>query len=350
MLQIKYTPLFDLEFLHSFYTSGKCQDIELVPTVQCVYLMQRLGLKFLPTTSGAKLFAKVKTIANKDIIQNPLPNGARFSFVLKLKTRTFENFTELNLDKPKTSHYYFNNLINNISADNFPLLVNNTSSKIVTDADLLPFISNSFSYKHESTAAAANGELNYVDSGEKFLQLLENNNNVFNFSFNLNRAGGSRVKFSVDGVEKLAAYAIAQEDYKDVFGIVEIFYQPSLPAAYQFQQPDNSIDTKSYKIPFTNRLTKWRYIVRKEFNQNITAISISKTNGTPINFDVQGGAPAGQFILTSPNPLPLQEGKLTGLKLKDQANKVLVDNLPNPAFTLLKQEGADTFSDILITI
>ncbi|TKK69889.1 hypothetical protein FC093_07375 [Ilyomonas limi] len=350
MIQIKYKALFDLEFLHSFYTSGKCPDIEMVPTAECTYTMQRFGLKFLPTDFGGKLFAKVKTVNNKDLINNPLPNGATFSFILKLKTSVFENFTELNLTKPRTNHYYFNNLVNNVSADGFPLLVANTTSKIVSDADLLPFISNSFSYTHSSTVATVNSELDFIDSGEQFSQSLDNYNNVFNFTYDLKTAKEGRIKFFVEGVEKAAAYVIAPIDNADAFGVVEIFYNDALPAAYQFQQADNAIETKSYKITFTNRATKWRYIVTKQFNQAITGISIGKTNGTPINFTAQPGAPAGQFVMASNNALPLKEAPVAGIKLRDQANKLIIANLPNPSFNLVKREGADTFSDILITI
>jgi len=123
-----------------------------------------------------------------------------------------------------------------------------------------------------------------------------------------------------------------------------------LPTAYQFQQADNAITTKLYKIPFTNRSTKWRYVVTKQFNQAVTGINISKTNGTPINFSAQPGAPAGQFIMASNNALPLKEMPVAGIKLRDQSNKIIIPNLPNPSFNLVKREGADTFSDILITI
>jgi len=350
MIQIKYKALFDLEFLHPFYNSGKCPDIQMVPALQCTYMMQRLGLKFLPTESGGKLFARVKQVNNKDIITSPLPKGAKFSFILKLKNNVFENFTELNLNKPRTSHYYFNNLVNNISADGFPLLVSNTTSKIVSDADLMPFISNSFSYVHNSTVATVHGELDYIDRGDKFPQTLDNYNNVFNFTYDINKAEAGRVKFFIEGVEKAAAYAIDPIDDASAFGVVEIFYTDSLPVAYQFQQADNTIDTKQYKIAFANRSTKWRYIVTKQFNQTVTGINIGKTNGAPISFTAQPGAPAGQFIVVSNNALPSKEMPVPGIKLKDQADKSIIDNLPNPSFNLIKREGADTFSDILVTI
>src|SRR5699024_257010 len=143
--------------------------------------------------------------------------------------RAFENFTELNLNKPRESHYYFTNLVDNVSADGFPLLVANTTSKTASDADLLSFISNSFSYAHSSTVATVNSELDFIDSGEKFSQSLNNYNNIFNFTYDLNKSAGGRVKFFVEGVEKAAGYVIAPGDNADAFGVAEIFYTDALP-------------------------------------------------------------------------------------------------------------------------
>lgn len=352
MIQIKYKPVFDLEILHNFYSSGRCPDLEIIPTKNCQALLQQTSLRFLPGESGGKLFAKVVTRAGKDIIKNPIPENTKFSFLLKLKKNTFENFTDLNLNKPKTSHYYFNNLTTNISATGSPLLVVDTARKAVSDLDLLPFARNSFSYAQPGAADKQDSELQFIDTGESFQQSLENAGNVFNFSYDLRKTPGGRAKFFIEGAEKAFIYVTdPAEFYNNVFAVVEIFYKSSLPSSYQFQQSDNSIETKFYKISFLNRSTKWRYVVTKKFNQAITGLSVAKTNGTTIGFTPQvTSPPSNQFIFASNNPLPLKEEVVSGIKLSDQANKIVIANLPNPAFSLIETEGTDIFSDILITI
>lgn len=350
MIKIKYKALFTLEFAHTFYKSGKSPDIIMQPSARCSTLITSLGLHFLPTEFGGKLFAKVDVVAGNDIIKNPIPDGTKFTFLLKLRNNLFENITNINLIKPASSHYYFNNRGNNMSADNLPLLVVNTGSKIVSDADLLPFVSGSFSSVQNSTASTQSGQLNFIDSNEQLLQDLNNSNNLFNYSFDLNKASGGRASFLVDGVEKVTFYSLDPAEMADVFGVVEIFYKTDLNGNYQFQGADNSITTVNYKIPFVNRATKWRYIITRKFNPAITSVTVAKTNGSPINFSLLGGSPAGTFIVTSNNALPLSEEPLAGIKLSDNTNKVLIANLPNPPLNLIKTEGADTFSDILITI
>lgn len=202
MIQIKYKELFDLEFLHPYYLSGKCADFDIVPTMDCRLLLNSYGIRLIPTPNGAKLFAKVNTIGSNDFIKSPLPDGIKFSFKCILKKKIFENITQINLRKEKFQFYYFNNLINNISPASQPLLVADLANKVVTDQDLLTFVSNTFSYTHNDTNPSQNSELRFIDTGEIFSQGLSNHNNTFNYTYDLSRSPTGRAKFYVEGVEK----------------------------------------------------------------------------------------------------------------------------------------------------
>ncbi len=350
MIIIKYKELFDLEILHSFYISGKCPDVELIPSAACKILLQTFGLRFLPTTFGGKVFAKVTSVGENDFIKNPLPADTKLIFLLRLKNRLFENFSSLDLNKPANNHYYFNNLVNNISADGLPLLAADTATKIVSNADLLSFATNSFSFTHTNVAPVQNSSLQFIDNGEQFDQQLNNHNDTFNFTYDLQKTLGGRARFTIEGVDKILFYTLQTADAANIFGVVEIFHNTTLNNAYKFQLADNSIVSKFYKIPFGNRLTRWRYVITKKFNQNVTGVTVAKTNGSPIAFSSFPGPPAGQFIMTSDTVLPLKEEPVTGIKLSDQLNNSIITNLPNPALGLVTQDGANIFSDILITI
>ena len=350
MIRIKYKALFTVQFTHTFYTSGLCPDLEIVPTAACAGLIRALGLHYLSSSSGGQVYAKVRTVAGVDIMQNALPEGTRLSFLLRLKNTRFENFSNLNLLKPAGNHYYFNNLANNLAADATPLLVSDAATKAVGDNDQLAFVSGSFAFSDSSTAASQTGKLEFVDRTEVEEKEIKNSNNVFNHNFDLQKHETGRTRFLIDGVEKALFYSIRPEEQAGVFGLVEIFYRATLPATYQFQNADNSIATKTYRIAFTARQTKWRYIITRKFNPAISSVTVGKTNGSAINFSLLGGTPAGTFIATSDNMLPFTEAPITGIKLSDNTNKVIVANLPNPPLNLIKTEGAETYSDILITI
>lgn len=350
MIRIKYKPLFDLELRHSYYLNGKSTDLQLIPSEACKVLISAYGLRFLPTGSGGKLYAKVETVSGKDIIKSPIPEAVKFTFLLKVRNVNFENFTALSLTKPKNQHYYFNNLVDNLSGDSSPLLLTNTATKVVTDTDLMTFETNVFSFTDISAETTQNSEIKFIDSGETFRHELENHHKTFNFTYNLKKTSCGRAKFLIGDVERSTFYVTNANDYVGLFGVVEIFYKKTLPQTYQFQLADNSIETKFYKIAFANRATRWRYIINSKFNQAITGVKVAKTSGTPIGFGSFGGAPPGQFIMASGNPVPLREEPVTGIKLTDQADKILISNLPNPPLNLIRQEGTEVFSDVLITI
>lgn len=349
MIHIKYKELFDIELLHAFYTSGRTNDVRLTPTTSSALLFRQYGLRFLPTPSGGKLFARVTENAGTDFINLPLPPGTKFSFLLEQANPYFENFTELPLTRPATSYYYFNNLINNLSAVGSPLLVADTTGKIAGAADLLPFRFHTFSYEHTSGAPVQTGLLHFIDTGETFEQILQNQQDRFNFSFDLANMPTGRATFSVEGDVKTTAFLAGSNPGGKIFGIVEIFFRTSLPDAYQFQFPDDSIETKHFKIAFGNRQTRWRYFISRKYNSSVTGVQVEKTNGAPIAFTAQP-AGVGHFIMTSNSFIPLKELPVTGIRLTDQASKVIIANLPNPALGLVNQEGTDLYSDILITI
>ena len=346
MIKIKYKALFNIGFPHAFYKSGGCSDIVVLPSADCNTLLRSLGLRFLPTEFGASLYGKVN---ETDVMNKPLPEGTKFTFLLRLRNSLFKNFTDLNLLKPATSIYYFNNLKSNPSGSE-SVLAADVATKVVSDTDLLPIRTNSFSFANSSTAVSQTGKLEFLDSGEVLDQTLENSNDLYNFSLDLNKATRGRARFLIDGLEKTTFLSLAADEVSDTFGVVEIFFKAGLPSENQFQDADNAIVSKNYSIPFANRSTKWRYVVTKKFNQSITGISVGKINGTAINFTTVAGPTPGRFIVTSNNKLPLTEEPIFGIKLTDENDKVLVASLPNPPLGLVKIEGNETFSDILITI
>lgn len=354
MISILYRELFSIEFLNSFYSSGKCPDLHIVPSAECQRLLSALGLRFIPTVYGGKLFGKVDKAgpANNPefILKNPVPENTRFLFFVKIINKGFETFSQTNLERNGNRYYYFNNLVNNTSADNFPLLVANTSTKKVSDADLIQVKSGTFSFTHTNPVPTQTGTIELTDTGEKLEHLSENNNDRFDFSFDLAKISQGRVSFSIEGNPMAGFYNLHASEGKDFFAIVEIFHRQALPGSYRFIENNDAVTSKNYRISFGNRSTRWRYLVTKRFNQGITAVSVQKNGSNPISFNPHEVLPGGQFSVASSAPIPLKEETVTGISLKDQTNKTIIGNLPNPAFTHLKKEGADLFSDILITI
>jgi len=350
MIQIKYTSLFEIDFLHDYYTDKKCKDIRVIPSPACIDLLRQSGLRFLTSETGCKVFAKVNESGGKDFIKSPIPENTRFSFLLLLQNSSFETFSLLNLKKGEGQHYYFNNLVSNISAGNIPNLVTDAASKQVSDADLIRFERNTYSFNQNNNAAERTGEIRFTDTGERITRDFENYKNVFRFSFNLQETSGGRASFFIDDLNVDRFYVMDNGSRQDVFGVVEIFYRTALPAAYQFLNNDHSVSNKKYRISFANRQTTWRFKVKNKFNPLVTDIKIKKANGGAIDFTNQAAGTAGEFVLTSNAPVPLKQESVKAIRMTDQNDKEIIAHLPNPSLQLLKEEGNKLFSDIYITI
>ena len=350
MIHIKYTALFEIDFIHDYYTDKKCNDIIITPSPSCSILLRQMGLKFMQTATGCKVFAKVNESGNKNFVKTDIPENSRFSFLLLLQNPQFYTFSLLDLDLKEKQHFYFNNLISNTSVGNTPNLVKDLGTKKVTDADLLHFERNTYQFKHNNNSASQTGEIRFTDTGEKLSDTLNNNNNLFNFSFDLKKASGGRAGFFIENANVDNFYVIDEGSRPDVFGVIEIFHRAGLPDTYRFLNNDKSVATKKYKIAFANRQTTWRYIINKKFNAAVTDIKIKKANGNVIDFTKQAGTSADQFILSSNDAVPLKQQTVTGIRMSDQNDKEIIAHLPNPSLGFLKEEGNKIFSDIFITI
>jgi hypothetical protein len=349
MIHIKYAPLFDIGFLHDYYTDKQCRDIMVVPSPACAQLLTRLGLRSVATDTGCQVWAKVTRVGNKDFVVADIPENTRFTFLLLLQNPHFETFSSLNLGKNADQHYYFNNLVNNAAGD-IAHLVADTGTKKAGNNDLLKFVRNTYQFSHPNNAATRTGEIRYTDSGEKLENTLDNNNDLFNFSFDLRDTSGGRAGFFIENANTDNFYVHDASARQDVFGVIEVFHRAALPAAYRFIDNDKSVSEKKYRIQFANRQTTWRYVINKKFNQQVTDVKIKKTGTGSIDFTKKAGTPAGQFILSSDTAVPLKQEAVTGIRMTDQNDKEIIAHLPNASTQLLKQEGAQFFSEILITI
>jgi hypothetical protein len=349
MIHIKYAPLFDIGFLHDYYTDKQCRDIMVVPSPACAQLLTRLGLRSVAKDTGCQVWAKVTRVGNKDFVVADIPENARFTFLLLLQNPHFETFSSLNLVKTAEQRYYFNNLVNNADGD-IAHLVTDAGTKKVGNDDLLKFVRNTYQFSQSSNAATRNGEIRFIDSGEKLEKTLDNNNDLFNFSFDLRDTSGGRADFFVQNTKKESFYVHDAGARQDIFGIIEVFHRAALPAAYRFIGNDKSVSEKKYRVQFANRQTTWRYVVNKKFNQQVTDVKIKKTGTGSIDFTKKPGTPAEQFILSSNTAVPLKQEAVTGIRMTDQNDKEIIAHLPNASTQLLKQEGTQLFSEIFITI
>lgn len=125
-MKILYKKILDLEVWHDYFlgqpdppklpqTDYEISDLlGLLPTLECLQLLQNLHWVFRPQTHGANLFAQVNETPTGDfqtVIPVDLP--LRLTFWLVVRNRYFANFTNLPLTTSRNQIYYFSNLSGN---------------------------------------------------------------------------------------------------------------------------------------------------------------------------------------------------------------------------------------------
>ena len=127
-----YKKILALELWHDYYlgqpdppklpqtdydTSGL---LALIPTPNCLQVLQNLRWVFRPQPHGANLFAQVRetTPGNFQTVI-PVDRPYRLTFWLVVRDRYFANFTNLPLSSIRNQIYYFSNLSDNQGHDLF---------------------------------------------------------------------------------------------------------------------------------------------------------------------------------------------------------------------------------------
>ena len=336
MIQIKYVLIFEVEFLHDYYSNKSCDDIKVIPSATCRTILQQHGLRFIASHGRFKVFAKVTEKNGKNFINSPLPENCALSFLLALNNSTFQTFTRLDLKANQKDRFYFNNLLNNKQGDTLHLAADTTEKK-AGNKDLIQFVKGSFQFTANADVPEKSIKIEYTDTGAILQQVLNENENISRkqFSFDLSGMPTGRAALKNGAATEEKFYVANTADPQNVFGVVDNF----------------QVKGKKYTIHFANRQTTWRYNVVKKFNKNVTAIEIKKENGTLIEFETVPGGTESLFVIASKTQLPFTDKPVSGIQLVDAAsNEPIISHLPNASLVILKEENGKLFSDIYITI
>jgi hypothetical protein len=164
-------------------------------------------------------------------------------------------------------------------------------------------------------------------------------------------ADGGFAELSLNGAVEKTLYVLPLTTPANTLGIIEIVYKTNLPASHQFLTPSGIVNAKTYAIPFLAAMAMWRYKVKRQFNDAITSVSVEKDNPDAIAFSTEAGSEVGSFISTSNNALPLRQQPITGIALKNQAQKIIIPHLPNPNLQQIVAHADGTrYAEMLITI
>ena len=411
-MKILYKKILDLELWHDYYL-GQPEPPELpqtgydtssllmlVPTPECLHLLQNLRWVFRLQPHGGNLFAQVDETETEDF-QPFIPVGQplRLTFSLVVRDRYFANFTNLPLTTASNKIYYFSNLSENQGHDLFLTKAlptydadtkYNLGDLVVHEGNILEAL------RYQNTASSPSQESDWETlPGSQYASVLDqlplqglsrtqtitganpgdifrfalvdvNQQEAFAFEFTVpdNHPLGEEIAISLNfsglapGRYQLDLNSTQIDEFvlldpmanSNAFALVEIVLNQSLvPAEFSLLEAslgETLIRPKTYVIRFKNRATRWRYKYEPQH---------------PHSFCLEGESPEEDgCVLIDPRFVVLDTLSYATKRpvgLRQQPGQLLNDgnkDLPVPRVVLIKPETNDDqqvsniFSDVHI--
>jgi hypothetical protein len=368
MKLFRFIEIFRVSLKHDYYKKQYSADFIFEPSEYCRKLLKNYHLKFNPRPHGFAVFGDAEESGGTVTLTRGLQDDLKFTFLLKLNNPYFLNLTDIPVKTKPHTIYYFNNLTDHqnppgsdlllIDKDEIPKTSSNQSQMIMS-----PEI---YNYTHSGTDASKTGTLTFVDDGISIDKTLANDNDKFNFQFDLSRFNPGRCEFSVgNGAEKFYA---ANEIYRqNVFGIIEIFAKSAVPDNYQFVQSPNIVNRKEYVIHFKNRHTIWRYLIYDKLTGSLANPQIhmagvdfhrehTPATAYPEDYALYKFTSGEVGSSDTEKTIPLKDEPQQNIRLSGSINSTSRDifqHLPNPDISLIKPDKTNIskiYSDIIVYV
>lgn len=372
-MMIQLDTLFEVGLFHNYYKSGISDDFDIEPTALCKNQLLNYGLIFRKTSKGFVVLYELV----KDDHGNPHPlksieENVKYSFMLKSNNPYLINYSDLPLDSQANQIYNLHNLNNNMQNGDL-LLTSDSNAEFLSQKDRIHLKSQLFNYSSKSANTSV--QIETLDGLNN--TLLRKNvlivEGIFNYSIDLRRYPPGRFTLNVDGSKKLEFYANDELIGKNVFGVIDIFQNNSVPAPYRFTKPNHDVFKKTYHVKIDNRKTYWKYNMVLKYRlgdvdpndwpddwPNDFSVVFPDSEGLQPQFNRQNigyladGAAIVPFVSVA--KLPLQQVPIKGIQLKKTSSNNNgnisgirdIDHLPNPSVQTINTINNEIYSSIFV--
>jgi len=341
MSNIYFNTLLNIKLSHEFHTDGLCNELNIIPTDSTKKLLNRFGLLFKKTNSGAILL--YESTDGSPNMKIPIENDLKFTFQFSVVNSSFITFTDLDFSNQILTLYYFNNLQPTISGNEHTLVDSKLPAPIKLVSQRLRLVK-------------ADATVNYA--------LLKNSKNestryFFNSDFDERTIDLTDFPFG--------KYTIDQFDqaHNKLGNTFTFFYSKEINAPKLFGTCELFIDKNydlanpiSFLFNFKSRPTIWRYkILTKPSSPPLTAADV---NAATLAVKHEPENPADEIlfksasgtdpvIILSKDKVKLKEKGYDKIRLKKNS-ETLISSLPNANLTKLEKDGSDWLSDIYVYV
>ncbi len=352
-----FKKIFDVKFIHEYYSSGYADDLVYTPTENCQQLMKNLGMLFRKNSKGFSVLYlsdadgnAVKSFSDKQI----------FSFIIESSNPYFNNLSKLPINSAKNTVYNFSNVD---SDGNYKTKL--TESDDVGEDDNISLKRQNFVHSFQSQNLSATIEIKNCFDESILSEDAKVNNGEANYFVELHKHRPGFYELFADGTSDLKFYTSDELFRIKPFGIIDIVRE--------------DLSEISYTINIAKKMTFWRYYViakyRKETTKDHLKLCVPKSvveehfSGNNYTFvddkleiepDSQSSNPDGLNVIPIEveEELPLLEETMSGFQLKiNNGSSYELNDLPNPSVKNIsrslvngKPEGNKIYSDIYIYI
>lgn len=341
MSNIYFNTLLKISLSHEYHADGLCNELEIKPTRSTLSLLNKYGILFKKTGSGATLL--YESPDGSTTMKVPVEEELKFTFLFTVNNPAFYTFSDIEFGSEPLSTFYFNNLNPVINGQNHTILDSKLTSPIKLETRLLT--------------------VNKLDSTVKFFIIKNIKDEEFKYYFDI-KSGESKVRlsdflpgkytieqfdFSHNKVGTTYTYYYNDEIFSsNLLGVIELFIDSSF-------NPANPV---TYLFNFKSRPTIWRYNILKKpatpslTSDNITAatISVKHEPDNPAD-EIIFKPPTGTdpIVILSNNAVKMKEKGYDKIRLK-RNTEILISNLPNSSAEKIENDGSNWLSDIYVYV
>jgi len=358
-MEIVFDKLCNVLITHNFYDDETSSDFIVEPTNLTKKYLTKQSLLSRQTSQGFNISVQMEESASFSPFKN-IDGMKKLSFILTLKNPYFTNFTDLPLSVNPFQVYHLSNRNNNKQNSNL-LLSADTANEYVSTEDLLTVKPKTFTYSVSNTNASATVSIADIDDNTVMSETVTVIENKLNYLVYLNTYPPGRYKLLVDGSLALDFYADDSLLYKNIFGIVDIYFDDAVSSDYKLIDSGGDISSKNYYIKFNSRKTYWKYLITLKYRSSIDPDDLSLEYPDSTNTFVKqasttlsDGLTAVPFI--SNQEITFSEEPIKGIKLeKSNTNgggSFEVNNLPNASIKNIKPDKTNNkvYSEIFIYV
>ncbi|WP_020536954.1 hypothetical protein [Lewinella cohaerens] len=348
----KYSPLFQIDIQHSYFSSGICPDFQIQPSPVSQRLMSTYGIRLQPTPKGIKVYQGFEDIEGSEAVSK-VDTPIVLTFFLKSSDPLFYNYTQLDLITGKKAKPFFSNTL--------PSDVDGIIPVSITNKAIFTSLHQTINFSPPKEASSITAKL-YTITGENFHKEVLDSEVAETGTFQLNipqdRADEGEFLLNLeteDGqIQEQSLYLLSEQTSSAAVCVVQIVINPSVAQALLNGQGP------IYQLDFSPRETIWRYYFTSQDN---SADNLKLLKNGEVLTDVAGSTkaqlPNGQEaqVMSLQSPKALREREQDKFELEFTSShsqgRAIKIQLPAPSPDRLvpeKDENGEQviFSDIYV--